>query len=185
MQHDSLMKKPPSNYRLQKVVSRTNIIQVQLWERWHYCVNFSTMQTGMQKGGAKNKDLAIEAYNRIQNLPAIFEANNKLDVARAVKIGQEFNLPFIVTANGREYEHLQVLKDLDAQLLVPLAFPKAFDVTDPVSTQKIALSDLRYWNQAPANPAKIAEAGIPFALTTKGLKNPIFTHILKKLWPMA
>ena len=122
------------------------------------------------KGGAKNKDLAIEAYNNIKKLPAIFEANNKLDVARAAKIGQEFNLPFVVTANGREYEHLQALKDFDASLLVPLAFPKAYDVTDPVSTQKIALSDLRYWNQAPANPAKIAAANIPFALTTKGLK---------------
>ena len=133
------------------------------------------------KGGAKNKDLAIEAFNRIKNLPAVFEANNKLDVARAAKIGQEFNLPFIVTANGKEYEHLQTLKDYDAQLLVPLAFPKAFDVTDPVSTQKISLSDLRYWNQAPANPAKIAEAGIPFAFTTKGLKKKtsFYTHLKK------
>ena len=51
------------------------------------------------KGGAKNKDLSIEAYNQIKNLPAIFEANNKLDVARAAKIGQEFNQKFIVNAN--------------------------------------------------------------------------------------
>lgn len=133
------------------------------------------------KGGAKNKDLSIEAYNQIKNLPAIFEANNKLDVARAAKIGQEFNQKFIVTANGREYEHLQALKDFDATLLVPVAFPKAFDVSDPVSSQKIALSDLRYWNQAPANPAKVAAAGIPFALTTKGLKktNTFYAQLKK------
>ena len=54
-------------------------------------------------------------------------------------------------------------------------------MTDPVSSQKIALSDLRYWNQAPANPAKIAAAGIPFALTTKGLKRQTpSTHSSRK-----
>ena len=52
---------------------------------------------------------------------------------------------------------------------------------DPVSTQKIALSDMRYWNQAPANPAKVAQAGIPFALTTYGLgKKTSFLANLKK-----
>ena len=76
---------------------------------------------------------------------------------------------------------MQALKDFDATLLVPVAFPKAFDVSDPVSSQKIALSDLRYWNQAPANPAKVAAAGIPFALTTKGLKktNTFYAQLKK------
>ena len=36
-------------------------------------------------------------------------------------------------------------------------------------------------DQAPANPAKIAEAGIPFAFTTKGLKKKtsFYTHLKK------
>ena len=43
-----------------------------------------------KKGGASNKDLAIEAFNVNKKLPAFFEARNKLDVARAAKIGKEF-----------------------------------------------------------------------------------------------
>ena len=134
-----------------------------------------------KKGGAKNTDLALQAHNENVALPAIFQANNKLDVARAAKIGQEFKLPFIITASGKEYEQLGTLKELNAKLLVPLNFPKAYDVTDPVSTQKIALSDMRFWNQAPANPAKVDAAGIPFALTTHGLqKKELFLTQLKK-----
>ena len=134
-----------------------------------------------KKGGAKNTDLALQAHNQNAGLPAIFEAKNKLDVARAAKIGKEFKLPFIITASGKEYEHLNALKEVNARLLLPVNFPKAYDVTDPVSTQKIALSDMRYWNQAPANPAKVAQAGIPFALTTYGLaKKTSFLANLKK-----
>ena len=134
-----------------------------------------------KKGGASNKDLAIEAFNSNKNLPAFFEAKNKLDVARAAKIGKEFGLPFTITASGKEYEHIQNLKDLNATLLVPVNFPDGYDVTDPVSTQKIALSDMRYWNQAPMNPAEIAKGGIPFAFTSNGLsKKTAFLNNIKK-----
>ena len=134
-----------------------------------------------KKGGAKNTDLALQAHNNNTGLPAIFETKNKLDVTRAAKIGKEFKFPFIITASGKEYEQLSSLKALNARLLVPVNFPKAYDVTDPVSTQKIALSDMRYWNQAPANPAKIAAAVIPYALTTHGLSNKgsFLTHLKK------
>ncbi|MDA9330744.1 amidohydrolase family protein, partial [Flavobacteriaceae bacterium] len=134
-----------------------------------------------KKGGASNKDLAIEAFNVNKNLPAFFEAKNKLDVARAAKIGKEFGIPLTITASGKEYEHIENLKALNATLLVPVNFPNGYDVTDPVSTQKIALSDMRYWNQAPMNPAAIAKGGIPFAFTSNGLsKKPTFLANVKK-----
>lgn len=121
------------------------------------------------KKGSKTKDLSLEAFLKNKKLPAIFEAKNKLDVTRAAKIGNEFSLPFLITASGREYEHIDYLKKLNSTLLVPVNFPKAYDVSDPMSTQKIALRDMRYWNQAPTNPAAIAKANIPFSLTTYGL----------------
>ena len=131
--------------------------------------------------GAKTKDLSIEAFNKIKKLPAIFEAKNKLDVARAAKIGNEFGMPLMITASGREYEHISTLKNLNSILLVPVNFPKAYDVTDPISTQKIALRDMRYWNQAPANPAVIANENISFALTTyNSISNGNFYANVKK-----
>ena len=132
------------------------------------------------QGNAKNKDLALESFNENKNLPALFETNNKLDVARAVKIGNEFNVSFVVTASGREYEQIDLLKDMNATLLLPLNFPKAFDVSDPVSTQKISLGEMRYWNQAPSNPKVVSDAGIKFALTSHGTKKEDFYSHIKK-----
>ena len=122
-------------------------------------------------GGAINKDLALEALNKNQILPTIFETSNKLDVARAAKIGNEFGKNYIIKAHGTEYEQLSILKKLKPTLLVPVNFPVAFDVDDPFLAQKISLNKMRYWNQAPANPKAIADAGIKFAFTSSDLKS--------------
>ena len=123
-----------------------------------------------EKGGANNKDLSLEAVIKNQTLPAVFETSNKLEVLRAGKIGKEFNQNYIISASGKEYEHIEAIKALNANLLVPVNFPKAYDVSDPVSTQKISLNDLRYWNQAPSNPSVLAKEGISFAFTSGGVK---------------
>ena len=122
-------------------------------------------------GGAKNKDMALEAVIKNQSLPSIFETSNKLDVARAAKIGFEFGKKYIIKANGNEYEQLNTLKKLKPRLLVPVNFPDAYDVDDPFLAQKLSLNQMRYWNQAPTNPKEIANAGIKFAFTSSDLKN--------------
>ena len=122
-------------------------------------------------GGAKNKDMALEAVIKNQSLPSIFETSNKLDVARAAKIGNEFGKKYIIKANGNEYEQLNTLKKLKPQLLIPVNFPAAYDVDDPFLAQKLSLNQMRYWNQAPTNPKEIANAGIKFAFTSSDLKN--------------
>ena len=127
--------------------------------------------TWYANGGAINKDLALEALNKNQMLPAIFETSNKLDVARAAKIGKEFGKNYIIKADGTEYEQLSTLKKFNPTLLVPVNFPAAFDVDDPFLAQKISLNKMRYWNQAPANPKAIADAGIKFAFTSSDLKS--------------
>ena len=122
-------------------------------------------------GGAKNKDMALEAVIKNQSLPSIFETSNKLDVARAARIGYEFGKKYIIKANGNEYEQLNTLKKLKPRLLVPVNFPVAYDVDDPFLAQKLSLNQMRYWNQAPTNPKEIANAGIKFAFTSSDLKN--------------
>ena len=122
-------------------------------------------------GGAKNKDMALEAVIKNQSLPSIFETSNKLDVARAAKIGNEFGKKYIIKANGNEYEQLNTLKKLKPQLLIPVNFPAAYDVDDPFLAQKLSLNQMRYWNQAPTNPKEIANAGIKFAFTSSDIKN--------------
>ena len=123
------------------------------------------------QGNANVKDLAIEAALNNKNLPKIFDADDKLNTLRAVKVGREMGLNFKVMGSGHEYELLRELKTEQAQLILPLNFPAAYDAEDPLLMKKINLADLRYWNQAPMNPGAVANAGIPFALTTAKLKS--------------
>ena len=125
-----------------------------------------------EQGNAEHKDLALEAALSQKNLPKIFYADDKLNTLRAAKIGQEMELPFKIVASGQEYELLRELKATNAQLILPLNFPAAYDAEDPLLMKKITLAQLRHWNQAPMNPAEVEKAGISFALTTAKLKSP-------------
>ena len=134
-----------------------------------------------EAGNADHKDLAIEAALEQKSLPKIFETDDKLNTLRAVKVGNEMGLNLAVVASGQEYELLDELKSHNAKLILPLDFPKAYETGDPLLLKKITLSQLRHWNQAPMNPAAVAQAGISFALTTHQLKSPdSFLPNLKK-----
>ena len=124
-------------------------------------------------------DLDLNAVLKQQNLPTIFEAKNKLNVLRAAKVSADVGRNWIIKASGREYEQLDVLKQYGNALLLPLNFPKAFDTKDEGLLDQITLRQLRYWNQAPSNPAKVAQAGIPFALTMAESKSAkeFLTHL--------
>ena len=41
----------------------------------------------------------------------------------------------------------------------PLDFPKAYDVSDPFNARMVSLADMKHWEQAPTNPARLADAG--------------------------
>ena len=122
-------------------------------------------------GQSTTKDMALEAAIAQRGLPKIFEAKNKLDVLRAAKISKEMGLNFAVKASGQEYEILDELKAAKATLILPLDFPKAYDTNNPTLLDQITLRQLRLWNQAPINPAKVSNAGIPFAFTSTGTKS--------------
>ena len=122
-------------------------------------------------GNAKNTDLALEALNNNKNLPQIFNAGGYLDNLRADKIGDEFGIQYTILGGGNEYERINDIKATNATYILPINFRKAYDVSNPFLTDKIALSDMRAWNQEPSNPAVFANNKIPFALTTHDLKN--------------
>jgi imidazolonepropionase-like amidohydrolase len=123
------------------------------------------------EGHKAEKNLSLEAWNAAQGLPQIFEATDKLDILRAAAIGKEFGVKYIIKTNGDEYQRLDEVKTTGSALIVPLVFPEAFSVTDPYEALNFPLKDLKHWEMAPANPARIDAAGIPFALTTAGLKD--------------
>ncbi|MBK7938868.1 MAG: amidohydrolase [Lewinellaceae bacterium] len=128
------------------------------------------------EGYKEERNLSLEAWNTALGLPQVFEASDKLDVLRIARIGKEFNVNYLVKTSGDEYQRLDEIKATGQSLIVPLAFPENFEFKDPYEALDIPLKDLKHWELAPSNPARLEAAGIPFAFTMDGLKDK------KKFW---
>lgn len=122
-------------------------------------------------------DKSLDAWLETQALPQIFDANNWLDVLRADKIGDEFGVQYIIKGGGDDYQRIKEIKSSGARIIVPLDYPEAFDVEDPLDAYKINLSDMKHWELAPANLGHLEKNGVEVALTTFGLKSK------KSFWP--
>ncbi len=117
------------------------------------------------------ENLSLDTWNALQGLPQIFEAGEKLDLLRIARIGQEFGTKYIVKSAGDDYQRLSEIVLTGYPLIVPLNFPEGYDVRDPYDALNTPLKDLKHWELAPANPARVQSAGIPFCLTANGLKD--------------
>lgn len=124
------------------------------------------------KGSSKTKDLSLEALNKNKGLISIFEAKDKGNALRADKIGDANNIQYVILGGGNEYESINEIKGTNAKFILPLNFPDAYDVSNPYQASYVTLEDMRYWNQAPANPKVMAENGVSFSLTLYDLKSP-------------
>lgn len=123
------------------------------------------------KGLAKNKDLSLEAVSKNKNLVQIFEADGKQNDLRADKIGDEYNIQYVIVGGGDEYENIEDIKATNASYIIPVNFRKAYDVSQPYLADEIALSDMRKWNQEPANLQILQQNKVSFSLTTDQLKS--------------
>ena len=101
--------------------------------------------------------------------PVLFETGSEEEYLRAQALAEEFGLDAWYRGSGQEYRIVDVLRESDAPLLVPLDFPDAPEVDDPEAALNASLAELRHWYLAPASPGRLAEAGIDFAITSDGL----------------
>ena len=122
-------------------------------------------------GNAKNTDASLEALNNNKGLIQIFDAGNYLDAMRADKVGDEFGIQYTIVGGGDEFERIKDVKSMNARMIIPINFRKAYDVSNPKLANMISLSDMRKWNQEPSNLAALSKNGITFALTTHNLKS--------------
>ncbi len=131
-------------------------------------------------GNQDEKNISLEAlYNQL-SLPQIFQVDNDLSVLRADKIGDEFGIKFIIKGVGDEYKRLDEIKVAGNALIVPINFPKPYNVNDPNDADLISLSELMNWEQAPANLFRINKAGINFCITKQGCSDDAFWKNLRK-----
>jgi imidazolonepropionase-like amidohydrolase len=119
-----------------------------------------------------NASLAALAEHAQRKQPTVFEAEDELDLLRALRVADEMKLQPVLLGNGFEYRVRQLLAERKAPIILPLDFPKAPEVEKPELAVEYQLDELQHWDRAPSNPALMAQAGIPFAFTTAKLDKP-------------
>ncbi len=133
------------------------------------------------KPANEGTNLSIQAWNDNQGLPQIFEANDKWNDLRAVKIANEFGVSYIIKGGVNEYQRLDDIKASKASFILPINFPAAMEVEDPNDARFVSLGTMRHWELAPFQPGMFEKANITFALTTSGVESMSdFTDNLRK-----
>lgn len=122
-------------------------------------------------GHVETTDLSLEALNRNKKLPQFFVAESRINALRADKVGDEYDIQYILIGGGDEYERVDEVKNTNATFVIPLKFPEAYDVENPFFASQLSLKTMRQWNQKPANAKILAENDIPFTFTSHGLKS--------------
>ena len=123
------------------------------------------------KGYVSTKDRSIEAYNKNKNQVQIIEAGSRANALRADKVGDEIGVQYVILGGGDEYERINEIKNTNATFILPLNFPKPYDVENTFLTNSLELEAMKEWNQRPANPMLLDNNGVSFAFTTKELKS--------------
>ena len=127
------------------------------------------------------KNLGLEALGAALQgrQPVLFDADNEYAVIKAAEIASEFGLKPWIRASGYEYRRLEAIRALNIPLIVPVNFPAAPELDRPEKSMNVTLEQLRHWDHAPENPARLHQAGVTFAFTSFGLKDQ--TEFLKNI----
>lgn len=119
------------------------------------------------------KDLSLEAMLSFDPPCLIFDARNQLEVFRAAQLADELEISWIYKTGGDDYKNLNELADLDAELILPLNYPAAFDFKNPHEVDMVSLNELYRWKWAPFNARLLDSLEIRFAFTAQGTKGKL------------
>jgi imidazolonepropionase-like amidohydrolase len=124
-------------------------------------------------------NINLDAFNKLQELPSIFEGNDKYNDLRGKKIADEFKTKYIIKGGGNEYQRLFDIQATFSKYIIPVNYPDAIDVEDPYDAEQASLSDLKHWEMAPANLAMLEKNYVQFCITSADLKDK--SHFLKNV----
>ena len=122
-------------------------------------------------GKLPQTNLSLSSMNENKGLPKIIEVSDKLRILLAQKIEKELGIKFLIKGGGDEYQRVNEIKQGNSDLIIPINYPKPFNVDDPFKNKDILLSQLKHWEMAPSNPYFLEKSGINFSITSHGIKN--------------
>ena len=100
--------------------------------------------------------------------PFVFRTSNEIYIDRSKNIADEFGLNLWIKGNGYEYRRLDEMPA--SFMIIPLNFPGKPKVVDPHNALQYSTEQLKHWDMAPDNAAKLSDAGFQFALTSSDLE---------------
>ena len=117
----------------------------------------------------KENNISFNHWKRNYNLPQFFKVDNVLELLRAYKFEKLSNAKFIYVGGGDEYNAIDKLKKLKPNLVIPLNYPKGYEISDPYIAKKIPLKKLKQWELAPSNASILKNYGVSFSFTAHGV----------------
>lgn len=119
----------------------------------------------------RSYNYSLSAINQQKKLPKIMEVGSTLSLLRADSLAKDLGYKFIVKSNGEAYRRINEIKKRNLSLIVPLNYPKPYDVSDPFDALQLSLEEMKRWEKADENLVHLQKANIPFAITASGLKD--------------
>jgi imidazolonepropionase-like amidohydrolase len=116
-------------------------------------------------------NITLDAFNKLQELPSIFEGNDKYNDLQGKKVGDEFKTKYIIKGGGNEYQRLYDIQGTFSKFIIPVNYPEALDVEDPYDAEQASLADMKHWEMAPVNLAMLEKNYVQFCITSADLKD--------------
>ena len=123
------------------------------------------------KDNSETRNISLENLNLQRTGNIIFHTDDKFEIVRASKIAKEFDLSFNYIGSGNEYQIVDELSSLNSTIILPLNFPKSYNVSNPYISRQIPLSDLKHWEMAPMNPVILTQHGVNICFSSMNAKN--------------
>ncbi len=117
-------------------------------------------------------DISLEPVRTqfAEGWPALFPANSRSDVGRAIRTTREMGVtPILYGAQGA-YAAANLLAEHGIPALVDLDWPEPARDGDPEAEP--TLEQLRFYDRAPTTPGVLAAQGVQFAFYSGGLNGP-------------
>jgi len=143
-----------------------------LFDAQHYKASwehYNQKKRGMQR---PETDKSLAALQPVINgqMPVAFSANSVREIKRAIGLGEEFGLKFMIAGGLQSYQIADLLKQKNVTVLLSLNYPqRPANLEDPESE---ALRVLRDRAEAPKAAAALHKAGVRFAFQSGYLNRP-------------
>lgn len=101
----------------------------------------------------------------------VFIASDMPDSLRVLEFTDGRDLDLTLLGHGHEYKRLDPIAAREIPHILPLNVSEAPDARDE-NDRNVGLEELRHWQNAPSNPARLIDAGIPVMFSAHGLSTP-------------